>query len=110
MEFNITTVFSFLDGLSLLHLMIFILLVEGLEILTGIVNAWRNRRAIKSAITRDSLAAKFEFWSKPMVFVVMAMLTHNEELAKVTLILAFTPELVSIVENIIRSVAVLEKS
>jgi phage-related holin len=100
MEFNVV---NFVNNLTIVQMVIFIVFVELLEVTTGILRAWQEDRPIKSAITRQGIVKKFELWKYIFVMVTFAMWVGQDAIAKMLLVFVIIPELTSILENIIRS-------
>jgi len=57
MEFN---VMEFVNNLSILQLIVFIMMVELMELFSGLLRAWKEGKEIRSAITMESIVKKFE--------------------------------------------------
>jgi len=100
MEFNIV---EFVKNLTIIQLAIFIVAVELLELASGIIRAWQEKKPIKSAITRESIAKKFELWKYIFTLVAFSLWIGQDAIAKMLLVFVVIPELTSIVENIVRS-------
>lgn len=102
MEFNII---EFVNNLTIIQLVVFIIVVEFLELASGIIRAWQKQELIRSAVTRESIAKKFELWKYIFALVAFSLWIGQDAVAKMLLVFVVIPELTSIVENIVRSFA-----
>lgn len=101
MDFNII---EFANSLTLIQIAVFIVGVEIFEVLTGILNAWRDGKDIKSSITRKMIVDKFDSWKYILGFTMFALWIEQEAIAKMLLVFVVIPEITSVIENIVRSV------
>jgi len=101
MDFDIG---NFIAGLTLLELVVALIVIEVLEVVSGLLRAWKNNIPIKGAITRESIVKKFEGWK--YIFGLMAIFIYvgQLELAKALLGFVLLPEIVSFVENFKKSI------
>jgi len=97
MDFNVT---NFIQELTLVQLVVALVIFEGLEVISGLINAWRNKKPIKSAITRESIAKKFDSWKYIFALSGLFMYVGAEDLAEALLGFVLLPELISIIQNI----------
>lgn len=100
MEFNII---EFVNNLTIIQLAVFIIVVELLELATGIIRAWQREELIRSSVTRESIAKKFELWKYIFAMVAFSLWVGQDAIAKMLLVFVVIPEVTSVVENIFRS-------
>lgn len=96
-------VVKFINELTILQMVVFVIVIELIEVLFGILRAWKEGKPIQSAITRESLYEKFSQWVFPFAIILGAIWVKQDEIAKMILIFILIPELTSIIENIIRT-------
>lgn len=104
-DFNIV---EFIGSLTLLQVSVFLMGVELIEVITGMLHAWKRGEKIKSSFTREMIVSKFDSWRWILGFTMFALFIGQPEVAKLLLMFIAIPELTSIVENIVRSVKKIE--
>lgn len=100
MNFDIV---AFVENLTIAHMALLIVGIEILEVTSGIVRAWSEEKPIKSAITRESIAKKFNTWVYVFGLVIFALFVGQDAVAKLLLTFVLIPELTSVIENIVRT-------
>lgn len=101
MEFNII---EFVNNLTIIQLVVFIILIEILELASGLIRAWQKQELIRSAITRESIVKKFELWKYIFAMVSFTLWIGQDAIAKMLLVFVVIPEVTSVIENIVRSI------
>lgn len=95
-------IIKFVSELTIIQMVVFLVAVELVEVLTGILRAWKEGKPIQSAITRKGIYDKFVQWIFPFMFVMFSIWANQEPIAKMILTFISIPELTSVVENIVR--------
>ena len=97
-------VIGFVGALTLMQISVFLMGIEVLEVLTGILHAWRDGKDIKASITREKIVEKFDSWKLILGFTMFSLFIGQPNVAKLLLTFILIPEVTSIIENIVRSV------
>lgn len=95
---------GFVNQLTITQMAIFIIVIQVLEILSGLLRALREGKSIRSSITLESIEKKFNSWKYIFALAGLFIFVGADDLAKTLLGFVLLPDLVSIVENIVNSV------
>ena len=74
------------------------------DFITGILAAWSRGEPIRAAFARRKIFDKFEDWKWVLIIVMVALLIHQEQVARVVMLYILLPEFLLVIENIKASV------
>ena len=96
-------IIAFVDSLTIQDMAILIVGIELLETLSGMIKAWSNGIPIRSYITKESIAKKFDLWGYVFGLSIFALFVGQTSIAKMLLTFVLIPEVTSVIENIVRT-------